>query len=66
VPHGHEPGAILDSSVEAAVDRIGFDTHRLSKRAKDAGSAAVLLALVMLLLTWARLAGPAVMALVAR
>ena len=34
---------LLNSSVEAAIDRIGFDTHRLSKRAKDLGSAAVLL-----------------------
>jgi hypothetical protein len=34
----------------AAVDRIGFDTHRLAKRAKDPGSAAVLLALAALLL----------------
>ena len=30
---------LLNSSVEAAIDRIGFDTHRLSKRAKDLGSA---------------------------
>ena len=51
---------LLNSSVEAAVDRIGFDTHRLSKRAKDLGSAAVLLALTLLLLTWLLLAGPAI------
>jgi diacylglycerol kinase (ATP) len=50
---------LLNSSVEAAIDRIGFDTHRLSKRAKDLGSAAVLVALALLLLTWAMLAGPA-------
>jgi diacylglycerol kinase (ATP) len=43
---------LLNSSVEAAIDRIGFDTHRLSKRAKDLGSAAVLIALVMLAITW--------------
>lgn len=52
---------LLNSSVEAAIDRIGFDTHRLSKRAKDLGSAAVLLALAGLLLTWLLLAGPAVL-----
>ena len=39
---------LLNSSVEAAIDRIGLDTHRLSKRAKDLGSAAVLVALVKL------------------
>lgn len=44
---------LLNSSVEAAVDRIGFDTHRLSKRAKDLGSAAVLIALLLLAITWA-------------
>ena len=37
---------LLNSSVEAAIDRIGLDTHRLSKRAKDLGSAAVLMALL--------------------
>ena len=51
---------LLNSSVEAAVDRIGFDTHRLSKRAKDLGSAAVLLALAALLITWVLLAVPVV------
>jgi diacylglycerol kinase (ATP) len=49
---------LLNSSVEAAVDRIGFDTHRLSKRAKDLGSAAVLIALLMLLATWGLVALP--------
>jgi diacylglycerol kinase (ATP) len=49
---------LLNSSVEAAIDRIGFDTHRLSKRAKDLGSAAVLVALALLTLTWVVLAGP--------
>lgn len=52
---------LLNSSVEAAIDRIGFDTHRLSKRAKDLGSAAVLLALGVLTLTWLLVAGPAVL-----
>lgn len=57
---------LLNSSVEAAVDRIGFDTHRLSKRAKDLGSAAVLLTLAALALVWIALAGPAVLSLLAR
>lgn len=48
---------LLNSGVEAAIDRIGLDTHRLSKRAKDLGSAAVLLTLVLPAATWAMLAG---------
>jgi diacylglycerol kinase (ATP) len=44
---------LLNSSIEAAIDRIGFDTHRLSKRAKDIGSAAVLVALLACGATWA-------------
>jgi len=54
---------LLNSSIEAAIDRIGLDTHRLSKRAKDLGSAAVLLALTGLLFTWVLLALPALMRL---
>ena len=54
---------LLNSSVEAAIDRISFDTHRLSKRAKDLGSAAVLVALALLLVTWLLLAGPVVLRL---
>ncbi len=38
---------LLNSSVEAAIDRISFDQHGLSKRAKDYGSAAVMLALLI-------------------
>lgn len=47
---------LLNSSVEAAIDRIGLDTHRLSKRAKDLGSAAVLIALGVMTLVWMALA----------
>jgi diacylglycerol kinase (ATP) len=50
--------------LEAAIDRIGFDTHRLSKRAKDLGSAAVFLTLMLLAITWALIAGPTVLSLV--
>ena len=43
---------LLNSAVEAAIDRISLDRHRLSKRAKDIGSAAVLVALINVLTTW--------------
>ena len=38
---------LLNTAVEAAIDRIGPEWHALSKRAKDMGSAAVLLALLL-------------------
>lgn len=38
---------LLNTAVEAAIDRIGPEWHDLSKRAKDMGSAAVLLALLL-------------------
>lgn len=38
---------LLNTAVEAAIDRIGPEWHDLSKRAKDTGSAAVLLALLL-------------------
>ena len=44
---------LLNSAVEAAIDRISLDSHELSKRAKDIGSASVLLALVNLMVIWA-------------
>lgn len=43
---------LLNSAIEAAIDRISLDRHRLSKRAKDIGSAAVFIALVNVLITW--------------
>jgi diacylglycerol kinase (ATP) len=43
---------LLNSSVEAAIDRISFDHHSLSRRAKDIGSAAVFMALLLLALVW--------------
>lgn len=55
---------LLNSSVEAAIDRIGLDTHRLSKRAKDLGSAAVFLTLVLLAITWGLIAGPTLVSLI--
>lgn len=44
---------LLNSAVEAAVDRISLDHHRLAKRAKDIGSAAVFLSLVNVAVVWA-------------
>jgi diacylglycerol kinase (ATP) len=43
---------LLNSSVEATVDRISLDHHLLAKRAKDIGSAAVLLSLINLVIVW--------------
>ena len=44
---------LLNSAVEAVVDRVSFELHELSKRAKDIGSAAVLLALLLCGGVWA-------------
>ncbi len=44
---------LLNSAVEATVDRVSLDDHALAKRAKDIGSAAVMVALVNVPLTWA-------------
>ena len=43
---------LVNSAIEAAIDRISLENHRLSKRAKDIGSAAVLLSLVNVVTTW--------------
>ncbi len=43
---------LLNSAVEAVVDRIGPEMHELSGRAKDLGSAAVFISLIMAGLTW--------------
>ena len=44
---------LLNTAVEAAIDRIGPEWHDLSKRAKDMGSAAVLLSLTLCGGIWA-------------
>ena len=44
---------LLNSAVEATVDRISLEDHRLAKRAKDIGSAAVLISLLNLVVVWA-------------
>jgi diacylglycerol kinase (ATP) len=43
---------LLNSAIEATVDRISFENHRLAKRAKDIGSAAVMLTLLNAALIW--------------
>lgn len=43
---------LLNSAIEAVVDRISLAHHELSGRAKDLGSAAVLFSLMLVLLTW--------------
>lgn len=43
---------LLNSAIEAAVDRIGTEHHELAGRAKDMGSAAVSLSLLLVWLTW--------------
>ena len=44
---------LLNSAIESVVDRIGDEHHELSGRAKDMGSAAVLLALFIVAISWA-------------
>jgi diacylglycerol kinase (ATP) len=44
---------LLNSAVEAAVDRISLENHLLAKRAKDIGSAAVMLSLINVAAVWA-------------
>lgn len=43
---------LLNSAIEAAIDRISLETHSLSKRAKDMGSAAQLLGLINIAVVW--------------
>ncbi|EGG94493.1 Diacylglycerol kinase [gamma proteobacterium IMCC1989] len=43
---------LLNSAVEATVDRIGSEMHELSGRAKDIGSAAVMMSVLLSLFTW--------------
>jgi len=47
---------LLNSAVESVVDRIGPEKHELSGRAKDIGSAAVMLALLLAGLCWGLMA----------
>ena len=44
---------LINSAIEATVDRVSLDRHHLSKRAKDIGSAAVFVALTNVVVVWA-------------
>lgn len=44
---------LINSAIEATVDRISLEHHDLAKRAKDIGSAAVLVSLLNVLIIWA-------------
>lgn len=43
---------LINSAIEAAIDRISLDRHPLSERAKDLGSAAVFIAIVNVVVVW--------------
>jgi len=43
---------LINSAIEAAIDRIGQEQHELSGRAKDLGSAAVMLTVCLMATTW--------------
>lgn len=49
---------LLNSAIEAVVDRISLERHELSGRAKDCGSAAVLVSLLICVVTWALVLWP--------
>ncbi len=49
---------LLNSAIEAVIERYGPEYHELAGRAKDMGSAAVLLVMVNLLLVWGLIVGP--------
>jgi diacylglycerol kinase (ATP) len=49
---------LLNSALEAVVDRVGVERHALSKQAKDLGSAAVLVTLLLVGATWATVLWP--------
>lgn len=52
---------LLNSAIEAVVDRISLERHPLSKNAKDLGSAAVFVSVIVAALTWAAILAPVVL-----
>lgn len=52
---------LLNSAIEATVDRVSLDRHPLSKNAKDLGSAAVFLAVIVAGVTWVAIVAPVVL-----
>jgi len=57
---------IVNSAIEAAIDRISYDRHPLSKAAKDLGSAAVFVASLLAAATWITLVLPLLAPLIER
>lgn len=49
---------LLNSAVEAVIERYGAEFHELAGRAKDMGSAAVFVVMLNVLLTWGLILGP--------
>ncbi|MFM0053154.1 diacylglycerol kinase [Caballeronia grimmiae] len=49
---------LINSSIEATIDRISLERHELSGRAKDCGSAAVTVSIVISAMTWGMICGP--------
>ena len=49
---------LLNSAVEAVIERYGAEFHELAGRAKDMGSAAVFVMMLNVLLTWGAIVGP--------
>ncbi|MFT4178184.1 MAG: diacylglycerol kinase [Thermomonas sp.] len=49
---------LLNSSIEAVIERYGAERHELAGRAKDMGSAAVFVLMMNVILTWALIVGP--------
>jgi diacylglycerol kinase (ATP) len=54
---------LLNSAIEAIVDRVSLERHPLSKNAKDFGSAAVTLAILFAVLTWGIIVFPLIQAM---
>ena len=53
---------LLNSAVEAVIERYGAEHHELAGRAKDMGSAAVFVLMLNVILTWALILGPRLLA----
>jgi diacylglycerol kinase (ATP) len=53
---------LLNTAIERTVDRISVEVHPLAAQAKDLGSAAVLIVVLMASLSWTVIAGPVVLA----
>ena len=49
---------LLNSAIEAVIERYGAEQHELAGRAKDMGSAAVFVLMLNVLLTWGLVLGP--------